>query len=118
MTVEADFSQTAGPHDEVDDAPKSTSTCDFSEQIMASVTTDLTLSEYGGSVGDYSLNGTMSQIDSDIERMSDITRMAGVYEAGVTVVSNSGNPLAADQGETVTITWRALMLSPGEVIAL
>ena len=117
VTVEADFSQTAGPHDEIDDAPKSTSTCDFSEQVMASVTTDLTLSEYGASVGDYSLNGTMSQIDSHVERMTDITRMAGVYESSVTVMSNSGNPLAADQGETVTITWRALMLSPGEIIA-
>ncbi|MEJ6562362.1 MAG: sodium/proline symporter, partial [Euryarchaeota archaeon] len=34
VTVEPDFSQTAGPHDEVDDEAKSTSNCDSSEQMM------------------------------------------------------------------------------------
>jgi hypothetical protein len=49
--------------------------------------------------------------------MSDITRMAGVYGAGVTVATNDGNPLVDnDSGESVTITWRGLMLVPGEIV--
>ena len=115
VTVEADFSQTAGPHDEVDDEAKSTSNCDSSEQMMASITTDTTLSEYGTSLGSFTLNGTMGELNAVSDRMSDITRMAGVYEAGVTVASNTGT-FIQDSGETVTITWRALMLVPGEIV--
>ena len=115
VTVEPDFSDTAGPHDEVDDEAKSTSNCDSSEQMMGSVTTDTTLSEYGTSLGAFTLNGTMSELNADSDRMSDITRMAGVYEAGVTVASNTGT-FIQDSGETVTITWRGLMLVPGEIV--
>ena len=115
VTVEADFSQTAGPHDEVDDEAKSTSNCDSSEQMMASITTDTTLSEYGTSLGSFTLNGTMGELNAVSDRMSDITRMTGVYEAGVTVASNTGT-FIQDSGETVTITWRALMLVPGEIV--
>ena len=57
----------------------------------------------------------MGELNDDSDRMSDITRMAGTYEAGVTVATNS-NPLAADSGESVTITWRGLMLVPGEIV--
>jgi hypothetical protein len=115
VTVEADFSQTAGPHDEVDDEAKSTSNCDSSEQLMASITTDTTLSEYGANLGTFTLNGTKGELNAVSDRMSDITRMAGVYEAGVTVASNTGT-FIQDSGETVTITWRALMLVPGEIV--
>ena len=117
VTVEPDFSDTMGPHDEVDDVAKSTSNCDSSEQMMASVTTDSTLSEYGTSLGSFTLNGTMGELNDDSDRMSDITRMAGVYGAGVTVATNDGNPLVDnDSGESVTITWRGLMLVPGEIV--
>jgi hypothetical protein len=115
VTVELDFSQTAGPHDEVDDEAKSTSNCDSSEQMMGSITTDSTLSEYGMSLGTFTLNGTMGELNADSDRMSDTTRMAGVYGAGVTVVANTGTPLQ-DSGEEVTITWRGLMLVPGEIV--
>ena len=115
VTVEPDFSDPAGPHDEVDDEAKSTSNCDSSEQMMGSITTDTTLSEYGTSLGSFTLNGTMGELNAVSDRMSDITRMAGTYEAGVTVATNS-NPFTADSGESVTITWRALMLVPGEIV--
>ena len=115
VTVEPDFSDPAGPHDEVDDEAKSTSNCDSSEQMMGSITTDTTLSEYGTSLGSFTLNGTMDELNVVSDRMSDITRMAGTYEAGVTVATNS-NPFTADSGESVTITWRALMLVPGEIV--
>jgi hypothetical protein len=117
VTVEPDFSDPEGPHDEVDDGATSTSNCDSSEQLMASITTDTTLSEYGTSLGSFMLNGTMGELNAVSDRMSDITRMAGTYEAGVTVATNDGNPLVDnDSGETVTITWRALMLVPGEIV--
>ncbi len=51
VTVEPDFSNTAGPHDEVDDSAKSTSTCDASEQLMASIVTDNSLIEFGSTPG-------------------------------------------------------------------
>ena len=115
VTVEPDFSDPAGPHDEVEDGASSTSNCDSSEQLMASIITDTTLSEYGTSLGSFTLNGTMGELNAASDRMSDITRMAGTYEAGVTVAANS-NPVTADSGESVTITWRALLLVPGEIV--
>ena len=117
VTVEPDFSNTAGPHDEVDDSAKSTSTCDASEQLMASIVTDNSLLEFGSIPGAYTANGTMNELENNAYRMNNIDRMMGSYEAGVTVATNSGNP-TADSGEEVTITWRALLLVPGEITAV
>ena len=114
VTVEPDFSNTAGPHDDVDDSAKSTSTCDSSEQLMASIITDNSLIEFGSIPGTYTANGTMSELENNADRMNNIERMMGTYEAGVTVATNS-NPLTADSGESITITWRALLLVPGEI---
>jgi hypothetical protein len=114
VTVEPDFSNVIGPHDEVDDSAKTTSTCDASEQLMASITTDSTLVEFGSSLGTYTANGTMGELEANVERMNNIERMVGSYEAGVTVTGNSG-PFGGDNGESVTITWRGLMLVAGEI---
>ena len=114
VTVEPDFSNTAGPHDEVDDSAKSTSTCDSSEQLMASIVTDNSLLEFGSIPGAYTANGTMSELENNAERMNNIDRMMGTYEAGVTVATNS-NPFTADSGESITITWRALLLVAGDI---
>jgi MFS family permease len=117
VTVEPDFSNTVGPHDEVDDSAKSTSTCDSSEQLMASIVTDNSLIEFGSTPGIYTANGTMSELENNADRMSNIDRMMGTYEAGVTVATNS-NPFTGDSGESITITWRALLLVPGEITAV
>jgi hypothetical protein len=117
VTVEPDFSNTAGPHDEVDDSAKSTSTCDSSEQLMASIVTDTSLIEFGSTPGTYTANGTMSELENNAARMNNIDRMMGTYEAAVTVATNSGI-LTSDSGETITITWRALLLVPGEITAV
>lgn len=114
VTVEPDFSNTAGPHDDVDDSAKSTSTCDSSEQLMASIVTDNSLLEFGSIPGAYTANGTMSELENNAERMNNIDRMMGTYEAGVTVATNS-NPITADSGESITITWRALLLVAGDI---
>ena len=116
VTVEPDFSNTVGPHDEVDDSAKSTSTCDSSEQLMASIVTDNSLIEFGSTPGAYTANGTMSELENNADRMNNIDRMMGTYEAGVTVATNTGT--TADSGETITITWRALLLVPGEITAV
>ena len=113
VTVEPDFSNTAGPHDDVDDSAKSTSTCDSSEQLMASVITDTSLIEFGSTPGAYTANGTMSELEAYEDRMNNIDRMMGTYEAGVTVATNSAT--TADSGETITITWRALLLVAGDI---
>ena len=119
VTVEPDFSNAAGPHDEVDDSAKSTSTCDSSEQLMASIVTDNSLIEFGSTPGTYTANGTMSELENDAARMNNIDRMMGTYEAAVTVATNTaGIPLTSDSGETITITWRALLLVPGEITAV
>ena len=115
VTVEPDFSNVVGPHDEVDDSAKTTSTCDASQQLMASITTDSSLTEFGTSAGTYTANGTMGELEANAERMNNIERMVGSYEAGVTVTGNSG-PIGGDNGESVTITWRGLMLVAGEIV--
>ena len=114
VTVEPDFSNVVGPHDEVDDSAKTTSTCDASQQLMASITTDSSLTEFGTSAGTYAANGTKGELEASAERMNNIERMVGSYEAGVTVTGNSG-PIGGDNGESVTITWRGLMLVAGEI---
>ena len=83
---------------------------------MASITTDSTLSEYGSIPGTLTLNGTKGELEDHTERMINIERMRGTYEAGVTVATNSAT--TADSGETITITWRALLLVPGEITAV
>ena len=119
VTVEPDFSNAAGPHDEVDDSAKSTSTCDSSEQLMASIVTDNSLIEFGSTPGTYTANGTMSELENDADRMNNIDRMMGTYEAAVTVATHTaGIPCTCDSGETITITWRALLLVPGEITAV
>ena len=117
VTVEPDFSNAAGPHDEVDDSAKSTSTCDSSEQLMASIVTDNSLLEFGSIPGTYTANGTMNELENNAKRMNNIDRMMGSYEAGVTVATNS-NPFTGDSGESITITWRASLLVPGEITAV
>ena len=56
----------------------------------------------------------MSELENNAERMNNIDRMMGTYEAGVTVATNS-NPITADSGESITITWRALLLVAGVI---
>jgi hypothetical protein len=118
VTVEPDFSNTAGPHDEVDDSAKSTSTCDSSEQLMASIVTDNSLIEFGSTPGTYTANGTMSELENNADRMNNIDRMMGTYGAAVTVATNTVLPFTSDSGESITITWRALLLVPGEITAV
>ena len=111
-----DFSDSNGPHDEVEDSPSSTTTCDESNQLMAFVATDSNLSMWAGNgSGEYSMNGTDTELESIREIMGDSSRMQGFYRSDVAVETNQPNPIGQDGGETITITWVALTFTPEEV---
>ena len=111
-----DFSETNGPHDEVEDSPGSTSTCDESNQLMAFVATNSNLSMWASNgSGEYSMNGTDAELESIRETMGDSSRMQGFYRSDVAVETNQPNPIGQDGGETITITWVALTFTPEEV---
>ena len=110
-----DFSDTNGPHDDVGDSPRSTTDCDESNQLMAFVATDSNLSMWAeNGSGDYSIQGTDSDLNSIRETMGDSSRMQGVYRSDVAVETNAP-PLVPDNGESITITWIALSFVPEEV---
>ena len=111
-----DFSESNGPHDTVNDAPSSTTTCDGNNQLMASVITDSNLSMWAeNGTGDYSVNGTDKELEELRSLMGESLRMQGVYSSDVAVETNHPIPLANDPGETITIVWIALTFSPDEV---
>ena len=111
-----DFSESNGPHDTVNDAPSSTTTCDGNNQLMASVITNSNLSMWAeNGTGDYSVNGTDKELEELRSLMGESLRMQGVYSSDVAVETNHPIPLANDPGETITIVWIALTFSPDEV---
>lgn len=110
-----DFSDTNGPHDDVIDSPSSTTDCDETNQLMAFVATDSNLSMWAeNGSGEYSIQGTDSELNSIRETMRDSFSMQGVYRSDVAVETNAP-PLVPDNGESVTITWIALSFVPEEV---
>ena len=111
-----DFSDTNGPHDEVEDSPGSTTTCDESNQLMAFVATNSNLSMWADNgSGKYSINGTDTTLNSIRETMVDSFTMQGIYRSDIAVDTNNGIPGLQDNGETITITWVALTFTPEEV---
>ncbi len=60
----------------------------------------------------------MSELENNADRMNNIDRMMGSYEAARDRSNKYCNPFTADSGESITITWRALLLVPGEITAV
>ena len=111
-----DFSESNGPHDQVEDSPSSTATCDQTDQLMAYVATNSNLSMWAeNGTGDYSINGTDMELNSIRETMGESLRMQGFYRSDIAVETNQGQPLVQDNGESITITWVALVFTPEEV---
>ena len=111
-----DFSDANGPHDTVNDSPSSTTNCDGSDQLMASVITNSNLSIWAeNGTGEYSLNGTDKELNEIRESMGDSFRMQGFYSSEIAVDTNHPIPGFNDPGETITITWISLTFSPEEV---
>ena len=74
-----DFSDSNGPHDTVNDAPSSTTNCDGTNQLMASVITDSNLSIWSeNGTGDYSLDGTDAELQEIREIMGAFVKNARI----------------------------------------
>ena len=112
-----DFSDVNGPHDQIDDAPRTTSSCDQGEIEVAWVKTNADgfyQAEVG--VGEYSKEGTNGDLTSVREGMLESYRMEGIYSVEITVETNTAFPLTNDPSESITISWVTLEFMPEEVI--
>ncbi len=111
-----DFSDVNGPHDQIDDDPRTTSSCGQDEIEVAWVKTNADgfyQAEVG--IGEYSKEGTNGDLTSVREAMLESYRMQGSYSVEVTVETNHALPFANDPGETITISWVTLEFMPGEI---
>ena len=111
-----DFSDVNGPHDQIDDDPRTTSSCGQDEIEVAWVKTNADgfyQAEVGN--GEYSKEGTNGDLTSVREAMLESYRMQGSYSVEVTVETNHALPFANDPGETITISWVTLEFMPGEI---
>ena len=111
-----DFSDVNGPHDQIDDAPRTTSSCDQGEIEVAWVKTNADgfyQAEVG--VGEYSKEGTNGDLTSVREGMLESYRMEGIYSVEITVETNTALPVTNDPSESITISWITLEFMPEEV---
>jgi Na+/proline symporter len=112
-----DFSDVNGPHDQIDENPRTTSGCDQGEIEVASVKTNADgFYQAEVAVGDYSKEGTGSDLTTVREGMLESYRMQGNYSVEITVETNHALPFGNDPGEAITISWITLEYLPGEVI--
>ena len=111
-----DFSDVNGPHDQIDDNPRTTSSCDQGEIEVAWVKTNADgfyQAEVG--VGEYSKEGTNGDLTSVREGMLESYRMEGIYSVEITVETNTAFPVTNDPSESITISWITLEFMPEEV---
>ena len=111
-----DFSDVNGPHDQIDDGPRTTSSCDQGEIEVAWVKTNADgfyQAEVG--VGEYSKEGTNGDLTSVREGMLESYRMEGIYSVEITVETNTAFPVTNDPSESITISWVTLEFMPEEV---
>ena len=111
-----DFSDVNGPHDQIDDGARTTSSCDQGEIEVAWVKTNADgfyQAEVG--VGEYSKEGTNGDLTSVREGMLESYRMEGIYSVEITVETNTAFPLTNDPSESITISWVTLEFMPEEV---
>jgi len=111
-----DFSDVNGPHDQIDDNPRTTSSCGQGEIEVAWVKTNADgfyQAEVG--VGEYSKEGTNGDLTSVREGMLESYRMEGIYSVEITVETNTAFPLTNDPSESITISWVTLEFMPEEV---
>ena len=111
-----DFSDVNGPHDQIDDNPRTTSSCDQSNIEVAWVKTNADgfyQAEVG--VGEYSKEGTNGDLTSVREGMLESYRMEGIYSVEITVETNTAFPVTNDPSESITISWITLEFMPEEV---
>ena len=111
-----DFSGVNGPHDQIDDDPRTTSSCDQGEIEVAWVKTNADgFYQAEVAVGEYSKEGTNGDLTSVREGMLESYRMQGTYSVEVSVETNTALPLSNDPSESITISWVTLEFMPEEV---
>ena len=111
-----DFSDVNGPHDQIDDDPRTTSSCDQGEIEVAWVKTNADgFYQAEVAVGEYSKEGTNGDLTSVREGMLESYRMQGTYSVEVSVETNTALPLSNDPSESITISWVTLEFMPEEV---
>tara|TARA_B100000767_G_scaffold140778_1_gene133037 strand:+ start:1100 stop:3199 length:2100 start_codon:yes stop_codon:yes gene_type:complete len=111
-----DFSDVNGPHDQISDNPRTTSSCDQSDIEVAWVKTNADgfyQAEVG--VGEYSKEGTNGDLTSIQKTMSESYKMQGNYSVDITVEANDALPFTNDPGEAITISWITLEYMPGDI---
>jgi hypothetical protein len=109
-----DYSELAGPFSESDDSERSTNACG-STTVVGTIRPNADLNKYANEgLGDYTLNGTESDLIDVLEMLGKAPEMQGSLTMDVTVNTNSGAGalFQSDGGETVTVTLSMQVFQP------
>ena len=111
-----DYSGLAGPFSESDDSMKSTTACDTTT-VVGSIRPNADLNQYAGEgQGDYTLNGTESELIDILTMLGKAPEMMGALAMDVALSTNEGNPIGNDNSETVTVTLSMLVFQPSGMV--
>ena len=113
VVTSPDYTGLAGPLSESDDSERSTNACG-STTLVGSIRPNTDLNQYAPEgLGDYTLNGTESDLIGVLEMLGKAPEMQGSLSMDVTVNTNAGiGGFQGDSGETVTVTLKMLVFQP------
>ena len=112
VITQPDYSGLAGPFSESDDSSKTTNECDTTT-IVGSIRPNSDLNQYASEgTGDYTLNGTESDLIGVLEFLAASPEMVGTVNMDVSLEANNGFPGGQDNSETITVTLRMLIFQP------
>lgn len=112
VITQPDYSGLAGPFSESDDSSKTTNECDTTT-IVGSIRPNSDLNQYASEgTGDYTLNGTESDLIGVLEFLAASPEMVGTVNMDVSLEANNGLPGGQDNSETITVTLRMLIFQP------
>jgi len=117
IATSPDYSGLAGPLAESDDQDRSTNACGETT-VVGTITPNLALSDYATGLGDYTLNGTESELIDILTMMGQSPEMVGTLTMGLTLEANNGNPFCGDNSENVEVTLSMLIFQPSGMTPL
>ena len=113
-----DYSGLAGPLAEIDDQERSTNACGETT-VVGTITPDLGLADYATGLGDYTLNGTESELIDILTMMGQSPEMIGTLSMDLTLNANNGPfGLGGDDSENVEVTLSMLIFQPSGMTPL
>ena len=112
-----DYSGLAGPLAETDDQERSTNACGETT-VVGTITPDLGLADYATGLGDYTLNGTESELINILTMMGQSPEMIGTLSMDLALSANNGNPFGGDNSENVEVTLSMLIFQPSGMTPL